>query len=48
MHMMGKITVWCNGEDTHPKVYLKIPEGETKIVCPYCNKVFKKENKDDR
>jgi uncharacterized Zn-finger protein len=34
--------VSCEGEDTHPKVYLLIDEKTGQVVCPYCNKVFKK------
>jgi len=35
--------VVCNGNsDTlgHPKIYLKIKSGETRVVCPYCAKIF--------
>ncbi len=37
----------CNGNsDTlgHPKIYLKIKPQETKVVCPYCAKIFISKN----
>ena len=43
--------VSCDGQDdnepidlqqTHPIVYLIIDEKTGQVVCPYCNKVFKK------
>lgn len=37
--------IYCEGDDypyDHPRVYLEIPNGQDKVVCPYCGKVFKK------
>lgn len=39
----------CNGNSPvlgHPKIYLRIAEGETQIRCPYCNKIFIYQNDD--
>jgi len=38
-------TVYCEGSDDnmsdgHPKVWLKIPNNEKSIQCPYCEKKF--------
>jgi len=35
--------VSCEGNGPvsgHPKVYLTIKLGQTKVVCPYCSKTF--------
>ena len=40
--------VWCDGEDTHPKVYLQIEESELLgvvekkgyVICPYCEERY--------
>jgi len=40
--------VWCDGEDTHPKVYLQIEETEMLgvvekkgyVICPYCEERY--------
>ena len=40
-------TLSCDGEDTHPKIYLMIDEKKGSAICPYCNKVFYKENEDE-
>jgi|LULS01.1.fsa_nt_gb uncharacterized Zn-finger protein len=32
--------VWCDGEDTHPKVYLQIDEKLGYVICPYCIKRY--------
>ena len=37
----------CDGEDTHPKIYLMIDEKKGSAICPYCNRVFYKEKKDE-
>ena len=33
----------CDGENTHPKIYLKTDEKKSSAICPYCNRVFYKE-----
>lgn len=39
--------VYCNGTHSltkasngHPGVYLRIPDNETEITCPYCSRLF--------
>ncbi len=36
----GTYTLSQNASNGHPSVYLRIPENETSITCPYCSRLF--------
>ena len=37
-------TARCDGDGTHPLIYLDLSNGEI-IACPYCSRKFKKKKK---